>query len=297
MLKTLQGYLGWGLVDFEKKFETERLLVRTLTGDIDKVVDQETNQTFLLKQINAAKTEKYRSRFRDSKFASEIQIAQQFELNSLPGNLVLRDSGSASKQGEFLLYEYQPGHLLSKYLDPRGRRTTVPLKQRVEWVKELGTLLMKIHVDGYLHRSIAPTAIYVSEKNRNLSIIDFSTATPNQREYLIPPSKTRQPIYTAPEVTRRKSISCQSDVFSFGVIAFKLLSDQYPWEVEENSTRAALIYSSQPPKQLKELVKLPDLLNDAVMKCLHLDPAKRHRSLKHFLIAAGIKDLSGGRFR
>lgn len=297
MLKTLQGYLGWGLVDFEKKFEIDRRLGRTLTGDIEKAIDKTTGQTFLLKRISAAETEKYRSRFREAKYENEIEIAQQFQTKSLPGSLVLSDSGTATKQDEFLLYEFQSGHLLSRFLDPQARKINVPPKQRLQWVTELGVLLMKMHVSGYLHRAIAPAAFYVSAKKQNLSIIDFSAATPNKSDFLIPPNKTRHPIYSAPEVTRRKSISCQSDVFSFGVIAFEILSGQHPWNVAENSTKAALVYSSQPPTQLKALVKLPDLLGEAVMKCLHLDPAKRHRSLKHFLIAAGIRDLSQSRFK
>ena len=297
MLKTLQGYLGWGLVDFEKRFEIDRRLGVTLTGDIEKVVDKTNGQTFLLKRISAAETEKYRSRFRKAKYASEVEIAQQYQTSSLPGNLVISDSGTATKPDKFLLYEFQSGYFLSRYLDPLARKIDVPLKQRFQWVVELGRLLMKMHVSDYLHRGIAPAAIYVSAKNLNLSIIDFSAATPNKSEFLIPPSKTRHPIYSAPEVTRRKAISCQSDVFSFGVIAFELLSGQHPWQTKENSTKAALVYSSQPPTEIKTLVKIPDLLSDAVMKCLHLDPAKRHRSLKHFLIAAGIKNLPQGRFK
>ena len=297
MLKTLQGYLGWGLVGFEKRFEIDRRLGRTLTGDIEKAIDRTTGQTCLLKRINAAETKKYRSRFREARYASEVEIAQQFQTSSLPGNLVLSDSGTAIKQDEFLSYEFQAGHLLSRYLDPYARKIDVPPKQRFQWVAELGALLMKMHASGYLHRAIAPAAIFVSAEKQNLSIIDFSAATPDKSKFLIPPSNTRHPIYAAPEVTRRKSISCQSDVFSFGVIAFEILSGHHPWKIEENSTQAALVYSSQPPTQLKTLVKLPDLLSEAVMKCLHLDPAKRHRSLKHFLVAAGIRDLPQSRFK
>ena len=297
MLKTLQGYLGWGHVDFETKFKIDRRLGKTLTGDIERVIDKTTGQTFLLKRIIAAETEKYRSRFREAKYASEIEIASQFQTNSLPGNLILSDSGIATKQEQFLLYEFQSGHFLSKYLDPQARKLNVPPKQRLQWVVELGSLLSKLHTNGYLHRAIAPAAIYISAETQNLSILDFSAATPDKSEFLIPPSKTRHPIYTAPEVTRRKSISCQADVFSFGIIAFEILSGQHPWKIEENSTKAALVYSSQPPTQIETLVEVPDLLGEAVMKCLQPDPAKRHRSLKHFLIAAGIMDLPQSRFK
>ena len=171
---------------------------------------------------------------------------EQFQTNSLPGNLVLSDSGSAIKQDEFLLYEFQAGHFLSRYLDPHARKIDVPPEQRFQWVAELGASLMKMHLSGYLHRAIAPAAIFVSAEKQNLSIIDFSAATPDKSEFLIPPKNTRYPIYAAPEVTRRKSISCQSDVFSFGVIAFEILSGHHPWRIEENSARAALVYSSQP---------------------------------------------------
>ena len=76
MLKTLQGYLGWGHVGFEKRFEIDKRLGRTLTGDIEKAIDKTTGQTFLLKRISAAETQKYRSRFREVKYASEIEIAR-----------------------------------------------------------------------------------------------------------------------------------------------------------------------------------------------------------------------------
>ena len=107
MLKTLQGYLGWRHINFETKFEIDKCLGRTLTGDIEKAIDKTTGETFLLKRIIASATEKYRSRFRGAEFASEVEIATQFQTNSLPGNLVLSDSGSITKQDKFLLYEFQ----------------------------------------------------------------------------------------------------------------------------------------------------------------------------------------------
>ena len=288
MLKAIKGYLKRSGVNLEKKYTTEERLSRTLTGYLEHVTDNSTGKSFLLKQICPIKSKKYRSRFGATDYLSEIEIVQQFH-NESSSDLLLHDSGTTTDGKNYLVYEYQAGNFLSKLIDPQAPKVVLPLKQRFRWVKELAILLMRLHVNNFIHRSVSPASIYLSAKSRKLSLIDYSAVTPNEKAYLIPPSVPAQPVYTAPEVIRRKSISCQSDVFAFGVLAFQLLGNQHPWNVQANTTKDALIFNSQPPAELKELVKLPSLLNDAIMKCLHVDPSKRHRSLKNFLMAAGIK--------
>ena len=288
MLKAIQGYLRRSGVNLEKKYPPGKRLGKTLTGYLEQVSDQSTGESFLLKQVCKKKTQKYRNRFGAADYLSEIEIVRQFHSDS-SSDLVLHDSGATTDGNDYLVYEYQPGNFLSKFVDPQARKVELPVKQRFRWVRELAILLMRVHANNFIHRSISPSSIYLSAKSRKLSLIDYSAVTPNEKSYLIPPTVPSQPIYTAPEVIRRKSISCQSDVFAFGVLAFQLLGNQHPWNVQANTTKAALIFSSQPPTELQELIGLPNLLNDAIMKCLHVDPSKRHRSLKNFLVAAGIK--------
>jgi hypothetical protein len=91
----------------------------------------------------------------------------------------------------------------------------------------------------------------------------------------------------SPEQVRMESLNQQTDIYSLGVVMYRLLTGRLPFEV---STQAALTYAILntvpiPPRTLRP--DLPPLLDEIVMKALRKDPAERYKSWLDF-----GKDLS-----
>lgn len=80
--------------------------------------------------------------------------------------------------------------------------------------------------------------------------------------------------YTAPELIRNSQLTCseKSDIYSFGIIFYELVTLKSAWEKEPNYIGIVKqLYDSQTP----DLSALPAPLHSFVQQCLFTDPAQR----------------------
>jgi serine/threonine protein kinase len=81
------------------------------------------------------------------------------------------------------------------------------------------------------------------------------------------------PRYMAPElVTGRESARAASDVFSFGILAFQLITNRYPFDVAPS---IAVTPSSEKRRSIREDVALDVRVADVLDRCLAHDHATR----------------------
>jgi len=79
--------------------------------------------------------------------------------------------------------------------------------------------------------------------------------------------------YIAPEVLQGQPYTQESDIYSFGIIAYELLANSYPCPEMDNMELALKICRGYRPN-LEEL-KIPQLLKDLIKRCWDADPKKR----------------------
>jgi hypothetical protein len=102
------------------------------------------------------------------------------------------------------------------------------------------------------------------------------------------------PGYSAPEQILGKRVDEKADVYSLGVLAYRMLCGRAPYVAENNMQVMHLQIDGAPfdePKKLRP--DMPSEWNDAIQRCLQQDPARRPTaSVFAKQIAAGIQNGS-----
>jgi pimeloyl-ACP methyl ester carboxylesterase len=175
----------------------------------------------------------------------------------------------------FLILEWVPGSALS---DPRHRK---PFDEghfhRI--ATPVAEALAAAHERGIVHRDVKPGNVLVTADGR-VKLVDFGLST--LRDADLDRTKTRAVVgtfaYMSPEQANGAEVGPSSDVFSFGVLAYELLSGRRPFAGESvGPLLHAIINQSHPPLS-NERPGLSKALIALVDRCLQKTPGERFRN-------------------
>jgi eukaryotic-like serine/threonine-protein kinase len=87
--------------------------------------------------------------------------------------------------------------------------------------------------------------------------------------------------YMSPEQARCQQVDARSDIFSFAVVLYEMLSGRNPFHRESQiQTLSAIIRDSAPPPQTQSASAPPAAMRNILSKALAKDPSKRYQSIK-----------------
>jgi serine/threonine-protein kinase len=186
----------------------------------------------------------------------------------------------ATKDGlPFIVMEYLEGHDIGAEIRSRG---TIPLPEAVDLILQACIGLAEAHGRGIVHRDIKPANLYVCAEptGKIVKVMDFGVSKlldgHGEVDLTGTESAVGTPSYMAPEqLLSSRTIDHRADVWSLGVVLFRMLSGGLPF-TGATPTALAIAIATEPPIHLSTLVpSLPMDLVDAVMKTLEKDPANR----------------------
>ncbi len=184
----------------------------------------------------------------------------------------------------YLVMEYVPGKTLEAHSDVTS---LLPVNKVVEVIFKCIRALEYAQQHGVIHRDIKPGNILLSELGET-KVGDFGASFQSRHgQESTQITGVGSPAYMSPEQIRLEDLTQQTDIYSLGVVMYRLLTGRLPYEA---STHAALAYAilntpHRPPSTLRP--ELPPLLDGIVAKAMCKDPAGRYRSWLDF-----GKDLS-----
>jgi Tol biopolymer transport system component/tRNA A-37 threonylcarbamoyl transferase component Bud32 len=196
---------------------------------------------------------------------------------------------------DFMAMEYIAGKALGDIIPRQGMRIADVLNYAVQ----IADGLSKAHQEGIIHRDIKPGNIMIGEGGR-VKILDFGLAkladAPEQpSEYESTRTVLRDatergtvvgtPSYMSPEQAEGRPLDARSDIFSFGVVLYELLSGRKPFA---GATKVAIISAivKDSPEPLSTAA--PDVPRDLVRlveRCLRKDPERRWQSMRDLRVA------------
>ncbi len=165
------------------------------------------------------------------------------------------------------------------------------------------------HSKGVLHRDLKPENIIIGKYGQVL-ILDWGLAKIlGDEEEILPTvqadNEDRSRLtrigkvvgtvsYMAPERAQGKSATIQTDIYSLGVMLYQLLTLQIPFRRKNLRTFKKSYTKEQlvPPEVMAPYRDVPEVLSEAVKRCLAIDPQERYQSVDE-LIASLENYLEG----
>jgi pimeloyl-ACP methyl ester carboxylesterase/predicted Ser/Thr protein kinase len=200
-----------------------------------------------------------------------IQEARSLAALNHAGIVTIYDIGE-SEDGPFLVMEWIDGRPLNEFIEPDGCDEDTFLRIALPVAEALAAA----HSCGIIHRDIKPANVLVTGDGR-VKLLDFGIArTGDNRTKLTQTSAIiGTPAYMSPEQAGGGRAGFPSDIFSFGVLAYELLTGKLPFE---GDSFPVIMYSILHTPHVPVATLRPDIpapLAELVEKCLRKDPGDR----------------------
>ncbi|HMK39901.1 MAG TPA: serine/threonine-protein kinase, partial [Bacteroidota bacterium] len=177
--------------------------------------------------------------------------------------------------------------IVMEYVEGKTLRQMVPIEKMqtaIEYAIQIGEALQEAHSKGIVHRDIKTDNIMVNAKNQ-IKVMDFGLAKLRGSLKL---TKSRSTVgtlaYMAPEQIQGGEVDARSDIFSFGVVLYEMLTGQLPFKGEHEAGIMYAILNEQ-PRDLRGLkLDPPPEMVHIVYRCLEKDPEDRYSSVAELLI-------------
>ncbi|MFC4454656.1 serine/threonine-protein kinase [Deinococcus sonorensis] len=149
------------------------------------------------------------------RFANEVRLSLQFRHPRLVGGLAGTPFGSSA----YLAMPHYPGGPLDELMD--RQRLTVP--QAIQVLSDVAAGMEELHRHEAVHQDIKPQNVYLDAQGR-ASLGDFGST------YFVSlgGKVAGSPFYMAPECYRGELVGPPSDIYSFSVMAYELLTGERP---------------------------------------------------------------------
>ena len=207
-------------------------------------------------------------------------------------------------------YEGVP-YLVSELLDGetlRGRISAGGLTARkaVEYATQIADGLAAAHAKGVIHRDLKPENLFITREG-HVKILDFGLAKliqrePASRDVAAGPtaslltevgSVVGTVAYMSPEQLQGSVLDHRSDIFSFGVVLYEMLTGRRPFSGDTGPELAASILRDEPP-DLSDATHPPaPTLERIVRQCLEKRPEDRFESARDLALVLRAVTASG----
>ncbi|MEM7351050.1 MAG: protein kinase [Acidobacteriota bacterium] len=176
----------------------------------------------------------------------------------------------------YLVQEILSGEDLSRIVK---RRAPLAPVAKLDYLLQVASGLGYAHGEGVIHRDIKPGNIRVLEDDR-VKIMDFGIAKLASAETQLTQKGVTMGTasYLPPEQIRGSDLDHRADIFSFGVLAYELLTYERPFR---GNTLSALVYQilyKVPQAMVDVWPECPAPLSQLIAKCLEKKPDRRFAS-------------------
>ncbi len=222
---------------------------------------------FLPRHIAASKED--RQRF-------EIEAKAAAALNQ--SNIATIHAIEESDEEIFIVMEYIEGQELKDIIGAH-RNVPLPIDDTINYARQIADGLQAAHKKGIVHRDIKSANIMITEDGK-AKIMDFGLARFGEAKHHAKEQTTSGTApYMSPEQINEDEVNQQSDIWSFGVVLYEMLTGQLPFRGEYEQ---AIMYSilNEAPEPISGVD--PEVQR-IVMKALAKNPAERYQSIDDLL--------------
>jgi serine/threonine-protein kinase len=217
-------------------------------------------------------------------FASDPELAARFmaEIRTLatlehPGITQLRTAFQYQNQFVMVM-EFVEGATLEKI----ATQSRIPLHRILDYSNQILASLGYAHRRGVTHRDIKPANIMITAYGL-VKLMDFGIAKSANDVQLTRPGTTLGSVYyMSPEQVRGGDIDGRSDIYSFGVMLYELLTGRKPFVADSSFSLLNAHLHEIPIPPLEVNPALSRELNDVVLRAMGKLPEDRFQTAEEF---------------
>jgi serine/threonine-protein kinase len=221
------------------------------------------------------------------RFAEDSEFVERFRREA---------SSAAGLQHQHVVSVYDRGeydgtyYIAMEYLEGRSLKTIVQQEAPLDPDRAIDLTIQVLraarfaHRRGIIHRDLKPHNVIVDADGR-AKVTDFGIARAGASDMTQTGSIMGTAQYLSPEQAQGHAVSAASDIYSVGIMLYELLTGRVPFEGESAVTVALKQVNERPtPPSAYNPAVTPEL-EEAVMRALEKDPARRYPDADAFIAA------------
>jgi serine/threonine protein kinase len=144
--------------------------------------------------------------------------------------------------------------------------------------RQISRGLAAAHSQNLIHRDIKPANIWIESYRNRVKILDFGLVRMSDSidtQMTLPGVIVGTPAYMSPEQASGIPLDSRSDLFSLGILLYRVAVGELPFKGKNNLTVLQSITRDEPPPPHKMNPAIPRKLSRLIMKLLEKDREKR----------------------
>jgi len=179
----------------------------------------------------------------------------------------------------FIVMEYCDGKTLKQVVE----KESLSIKRVLEIAIQICEGLASAHERGIVHRDIKSENIMACSRGQ-VKIMDFGLAKLRGATKITETGSTLgTAAYMSPEQAQGEEVDQRSDIFSFGVVLYELLTGQLPFKGEHQAAIVYTIINEEPQPIARFNNQVSAKLEDMVFKALTKDKEERYQHIDELL--------------
>ena len=219
------------------------------------------------------------------RLARFIREAKSASALNHPNIITVYDIGDTAGT-HFIVYEFIDGRTLREFANGRSVSVASALGIGIQ----IASALVDAHGAGIVHRDLKPDNVMVRASGL-VKLLDFGIARLSGPTESASTSATAlhgqtqsgmligTPQFMSPEQARGSEVDHQTDIFSFGVMLYELLSGASPFAADTVTDVLVAVLTQEPSR----LTGVPPKLADLVCKALQKDRSRRYQTATELL--------------
>jgi len=224
-------------------------------------------KTIDLQKLGEEEKDEYKARFyQEAKAAGRLNH---------PNIITIYDLG---RKGDiaYIAMEFMEGKELQNIV---AENQPLTISEKLDVAFQVAEGLAYAHEHGIIHRDIKPSNIMVL-RGRHVKIADFGIARIKTALELTKTNKIiGSPLYMSPEQIQSHPIDPRSDIFSFGIVLYQMLTGKLPFNGDNVNSLMYKIVNEEPQKPSELNPEISKTLDRIVTKCLEKKAADRYQNV------------------
>jgi len=186
----------------------------------------------------------------------------------------------------FIIMEYIDGQNLREIINTPLNPPLIggmPIEDIIQIAIQIAEGLQAAHDQGIIHRDIKPENIMIDSSGM-VKILDFGLARIHGSTQLTQSGDIMgTAAYISPEQIEGKDVDQRTDIWSFGVMLYEVLTNRLPYSDKRLETVIYSIVNKVPPALSEYRTDIPDPLNKLVVKCMEKEREERYQNFAEII--------------